>query len=84
MTIILTDDQLNKLNAETARLTGEADRLLEAAEVSDDPDDWDAWKEADGIAAGYSLALQTIAATGDGLVRRIDATLGQHFFDVTE
>ena len=65
MTILLTDDQLTKLHAETARLTEEAERLLEAAEASDDPDDWDAWKEADGIAAGHALALQAIAATGD-------------------
>lgn len=65
MTIILTDDQLTKLHAETARLTEEAERLLEAAEASDDPDDWDAWKEADGIAAGHALALQAIAAIGD-------------------
>ena len=65
MTILLTDDQLTKLHAETARLTEEAERLLAAAEASDDPDDWDAWKEADGIAAGHALALQAIAATGD-------------------
>ena len=64
MTILLTDDQLTKLHAESARLTDEAERLLEAAEASDDPDDWDAWKEADGIAAGHALALQAIAATG--------------------
>jgi hypothetical protein len=54
MTILLTDDQLTKLHAETARLTEEAERLLEAAEATDDPDDWDAWKEADGIAAGHA------------------------------
>tara|TARA_R110000868_G_scaffold238283_1_gene492811 strand:- start:60 stop:548 length:489 start_codon:yes stop_codon:yes gene_type:complete len=65
MTIILTDDQLTKLHAKAARLTEEAERLLAAAEASDDPDDWDAWKEADGIAVGHALALQAIAATGE-------------------
>lgn len=65
MTILLTDDQLTKLRAKTAYLTLEAERLLAVAEVTDDPDDWDAWKEADGIAAGHTLAMQAIAATGD-------------------
>lgn len=67
MTILLTDDQLTKLHAETARLTEEAERLLAAAEATDDPDDWDAWKEADGIAEGHALALQAIAANGEDL-----------------
>ena len=68
MTIILTDDQLTKLHAETARLTIEAERLLEAAETSDDPDDWDAWKEADGIAAGHTLAIQSMMDGSDKLL----------------
>lgn len=68
MTIILTDDQLTKLHAETARLTEEAERLLAAAETSDDPDDWDAWKEADGIAAGHALAIQSMTDGSDKLL----------------
>ena len=68
MTIILTDDQLTKLHAETARLTEEAERLLAAAEATDDPDDWDAWKEADGIAAGHALAIQSMTDGSDKLL----------------
>ncbi|MBW8635572.1 hypothetical protein K1W69_00110 [Hoeflea sp. WL0058] len=68
MTIILTDDQLTMLHAETARLTEEAERLLTAAETSDDPDDWDAWKEADGIAAGHTLAIQSMTDGSDKLL----------------
>src|SRR5690606_11701593 len=50
-----------RLHAEAARLSLDADRLLADAEDSDDPYDWDAWKEADGIAAGFKLALQEVA-----------------------
>lgn len=59
--ITLTDTHLLRLHAEAARLAEDADRRLAAAEDSDDPDDWDAWKEADGIAAGFRLALQELA-----------------------
>lgn len=58
--ITLTDIHMQRLHAEAARLSKEADRRLAAAEDTDDPDDWDAWKEADGIAAGYKLALQDV------------------------
>jgi hypothetical protein len=58
--ITLTDTHLQRLHAEAARLAEDADRRLAAAEDSDDPDDWDAWKEADGIATGFKLALQEI------------------------
>ena len=68
MKIILTDDQLTKLHAESARLTKEAERLLAAAEATDDPDDWDAWKEADGIAAGHALAIQSMTDGNDDLL----------------
>lgn len=68
MTIILTDDQLTKLHEETAHLTEEAERLLAAAEISDDLDDWDAWKEADGIAAGHALAIQSMTDDSDKLL----------------
>lgn len=57
----LTDIHLQRLHAEAARLAEDADRRLAAAEDSDDPDDWDAWKEADGIATGFKLALQEVA-----------------------
>jgi hypothetical protein len=59
--ITLTDTHLQRLHAEAARLAEDADRHLAAAEGSDDPDDWDAWKEADGVAAGFRLALQDLA-----------------------
>jgi hypothetical protein len=59
--ITLTDTHLHRLHAEAARLAEDADRRLAAAEDSDDPDDWDAWKEADGIATGFKLALQDLA-----------------------
>lgn len=59
--ITLTDIHLQRLHAEAARLAEDADRRLAAAEDSDDPDDWDAWKEADGIATGFKLALQEVA-----------------------
>lgn len=59
--ITLTDIHIQRLHAEAARLSEEADRRLATAEDSDDPDDWDAWKEADGIAAGFKLALQAVA-----------------------
>lgn len=59
--ITLTDTHLQRLHAEAARLAEDADRRLAAAEDSDDPDDWDAWKEADGIATGFNLALQELA-----------------------
>jgi len=52
---------VQRLHAEAARLAEDADRRLAAAEDSDDPDDGDAWKEADGIATGFKLALQEIA-----------------------
>jgi hypothetical protein len=68
VTIILTDDQLKKLHAESARLTDEAECLLAAAEASDDPDDWDAWKEADGIAAGHALAIQSMTNGSDKML----------------
>jgi hypothetical protein len=58
--ITLTDTHLHRLHAEAARLAEDADRRLAAAEDSDDPDDWDAWKEADGIATGFKLALQAL------------------------
>ncbi len=59
--ITLTDTHLQHLHAAAARLAEDADRRLATAEASDDPDDWDAWKEADGIATGFKLALQEIA-----------------------
>lgn len=59
--IILTDIHMQPLRAEAAGLSEEADRRLATAEDTDDSDDWDAWKEADGIAAGYKLALQDMA-----------------------
>jgi len=59
--ITLTDIHLQRLHAEAARLSEDADRRLATAEDTDDPDDWDAWKEADGIAAGFKLALQEVA-----------------------
>lgn len=59
--ITLTDIHMQRLHAEAARLTEDAERRLATAEDSDDPDDWDAWKEADGIAAGFKLALQAVA-----------------------
>ncbi|ADZ69111.1 hypothetical protein [Polymorphum gilvum] len=49
--LTLTDIHLQRLHAEAARL----------AEDTDDPDDWDAWKEADGVATGFKLALQEVA-----------------------
>lgn len=55
--ITLTDIHIQRLHAEAARLSAEADRLLANAEDTDDPNDWDAWKEADGVAAGFKLAL---------------------------
>jgi hypothetical protein len=59
--ITLTDIHMQRLHAEAARLSEDADRRLATAEDSDDPDDWDAWKEADGIATGFKLALQEVA-----------------------
>lgn len=59
--ITLTDIHMQRLHAEAARLSEDADRRLATAEDSDDPDDWDAWKEADGIATGFQLALQAVA-----------------------
>ncbi|MCA6254554.1 MAG: hypothetical protein IM665_05780, partial [Phenylobacterium sp.] len=47
--------------AEAARLSEEAERCLTTAEESDDPEDWDAWKEADGVSTGFKLALDAIA-----------------------
>ena len=58
--ITLTDIHIQRLHAEAARLSEEADRRLATAEDTDDSDDWDAWKEADGIATGYKLALQDV------------------------
>ena len=58
--ITLTDIHIQRLHAEAARLSEEADRRLGTAEDTDDPDDWDAWKEADGIATGYKLALPDV------------------------
>ncbi len=58
--ITLTDIHMQRLHAEAARLSEEADRRLATAEDTDDSDDWDEWKEADGIAAGYKLALQDV------------------------
>jgi len=59
--ITLTDIHMQRLQAEAARLSEDADRRLATAEDTDDSDDWDAWKEADGIAAGFKLALQELA-----------------------
>lgn len=59
--ITLTHIHLQRLHAEAARLAEDAERRLAAAEDSDDPEDWDAWKEADGIATGFKLALQELA-----------------------
>lgn len=59
--ITLTDIHIQRLHAEAARLSEDADHRLATAEDSDDPDDWDAWKEADGIATGFKLALQELA-----------------------
>jgi hypothetical protein len=61
MSIVLTDDQLAFLNEEADRLADHADATLDAAKVSDDPEDWDAWKEADGIATGYAMALRALS-----------------------
>ncbi|MBA5775636.1 hypothetical protein H2509_00695 [Stappia sp. F7233] len=58
--ITLTDIHMQRLHAEATRLSEEVDRRLATAEDTDDPDDWDAWKEADGIATGYKLALQDV------------------------
>ncbi|KYO54157.1 hypothetical protein PJ900_12310 [Tistrella mobilis] len=58
--ITLTDIHMQRLHAEAARLSEEADRRLATAEDTDDSDDWDTWKEADGIASGYKLALQDV------------------------
>ncbi len=59
--ITLTDIHMQRLHAEAARLSEDADRRLATAEDTDDSEDWDAWKEADGIAAGFKLALQEVA-----------------------
>jgi len=59
--ITLTDIHIQRLHAEAARLSEDADHRLATAEDTDDPDDWDAWKEADGIATGFKLALQELA-----------------------
>lgn len=63
--ITLTDIHMQRLHAEATRLSEEADRRLAVAEDTDDSDDWDAWKEADGIAAGYKLALQDVVREAD-------------------
>ncbi len=59
--ITLTDIHMQRLHAEAVRLSEEADRRLATAEDTDNPEDWDAWKEADGIMAGFKLALQEVA-----------------------
>lgn len=59
--ITLTDIHIQRLHAEAARLSEDADHRLATAEKADNPDDWDAWKEADGIATGFKLALQALA-----------------------
>ncbi|KZD12450.1 hypothetical protein [Oceanibaculum pacificum] len=58
--ITLTNIHMQRLHAEAARLAEDAEHRLASAEKSDDPDDWDAWKEADGLAAGFRLALQEV------------------------
>ncbi|ALV27389.1 hypothetical protein [Pannonibacter phragmitetus] len=59
--ITLTDIHIQRLHAEAARLSEDAERRLATAEDTDDSDDWDARKEADGIATGFNLALQEVA-----------------------
>lgn len=58
--ITLTDTNMQRLHTEAARLSEEADRRLATAEDTNDSDDWDTWKETDGIAAGFKLALQEV------------------------
>lgn len=38
-------------------LREQADELLVAAMETDDPNDWDSWKEADGLYYGYQDAM---------------------------
>lgn len=59
--ITLNNIDLQRLHAEAARLSEEAERCLTTAEESDDPEDWDAWKEADGVSTGFRLALDAVA-----------------------
>lgn len=56
--ITLTDIHIQRLRAEAARLSEEAEHYRVTAEQTDDSHDWDMWNDAEGIAAGYKLALQ--------------------------
>jgi len=57
MTYSITDTDAAALEAKAWRLDEKAERVRKAAEQTDNPDDWDAWKEAVGRAAGYQEAV---------------------------
>lgn len=61
MNMILNDGRFVFLKKEADRLADHADATLDAAKASDDPEDWDAWKEANGIATGYAMALRALS-----------------------
>lgn len=57
MTYSITNLDAIALEGKSRRLDEEAERLRQFAENTDNPDDWDAWKEADGKAMGYQEAV---------------------------
>jgi len=57
MTYSMTDTDAAALEAKARRLDEDAERLRKTAEQTDNPDDWDAWKEGAGRAAGYQEAV---------------------------
>lgn len=57
MTYYIEDRDAQALESKYRRMKDKADKLLAAAQKSDDPEDWDAWKQADGEASGYGEGI---------------------------
>lgn len=57
MTCSMTGTDAAALYAKAQRLDEESEHLRQRAENTDNPDDWDAWKEAAGKAIGYQEAV---------------------------
>ena len=48
---------MKNLRTNFLKLARQAEKALKQAEQTDNPEDWDAWKEAEGVSAGYRMAL---------------------------
>ena len=57
MTYYIEECDAQALEAKYRRMKDRAEELLEIARRTDSPEDWDAWKQADGEASGYGEGI---------------------------